>query len=105
MAPAHNAPFTLRPKPAPGRKPKNLAEFIARVNTQAGGFRNLRQEDLLREADTQKDETVEDVEMADGQEEEGGETIKDIRGARDEILRNMECVAYIGNCTSVGLLC
>ncbi|KAL1871981.1 hypothetical protein VTK73DRAFT_1811 [Phialemonium thermophilum] len=85
--------FSLQPPPPDDRKPKTLAEFIARVNAQNGGFRTVREDELhkLVEAEEQGIAESVDVDMSDGSDtEEDGETVKDIKTARDEILWNIE---------------
>lgn len=97
---AGQSPFSIRPIKSPGdRKPKTLAEFIARVNaTHPGGFRALNQADVKRqieEKETKHDGETDspDVQMEDGvarSEEEGDtEASKDMGAARMEVLRNI----------------
>lgn len=85
-------PLSLRPFPVADEKPKNLAEFIARVNAQPGGFRSIT-EDKLREelrnsgdpdaADDQDEEVSEAAGEADVAERDPGV-------ARIEVLKNIE---------------
>lgn len=95
MAPSAGWPFSLRPTPAGDRKPKNLAEFIARVNGGGGGgFRNVREDDLRKELEAQKNGIADstNADMADVSDNENEtEPAGDARAARDEILRNIEC--------------
>ncbi|KAF4976215.1 hypothetical protein FZEAL_7078 [Fusarium zealandicum] len=103
MAPGDDGqPLSLRPHPVADRKPKNIAEFIARVNAEPGGFRalsetQLRDEAVAREAtngETQ-DKDV-DVDMAetgnDEDEDEEGEqdAARDPQEVRLEVLRNID---------------
>lgn len=86
-------PFSsLQPLPIGGRKPKNVGEFIARIQAERG-FRNvteasLREEIAAKESADVKDE---DVTMT-GSDDEQDEAPKDIRVVRAEILRNIEYV-------------
>jgi mediator of RNA polymerase II transcription subunit 17 len=46
--------FVLRPVPQSDRRPKNLAEFIARVNADRG-FRNVTEESLRKELEAESE--------------------------------------------------
>ncbi|KFA53925.1 hypothetical protein S40293_01832 [Stachybotrys chartarum IBT 40293] len=94
-------PLSLRPFPVANQKPKTLAEFIARVNAQPGGFRATTKEKLEEEirASESKDGAAdgEDVQMSDGEgddsasnEGEPESSIKDPNQARMEVLRDMD---------------
>jgi mediator of RNA polymerase II transcription subunit 17 len=103
MAPGHDdQPLSLRPNPVADRRPKNIADFIARVNAQPGGFRALS-EDKLREEIAARDAANgdaaedKDVHMAEtGQDEddedEDQEAERDPQEVRMEVLRNIEQV-------------
>lgn len=87
-------PLSLRPFPVADKAPKNLAEFIARVNTQSGGFRDVTQDKI--QDDIKSRETVhggdsdqDDVDMSDGGLDD--ELVKDPAAARLEVLKNIEC--------------
>ncbi|KAI0101388.1 subunit 17 of mediator complex-domain-containing protein [Nemania sp. FL0031] len=72
---AHNQiPFALRPWPTGDKKPQNLAEFFSRMNTQPGGFRDLREDDLRREMQAKQQ----------GQLNNGGTSSSDEGGDEDE---------------------
>jgi mediator of RNA polymerase II transcription subunit 17 len=96
---ANPSPFSIRPIKAPGdRKPKSLAEFIARVNaTHPGGFRALNQADVKKQIEENKkkqhgDADSPDVHMDDGagsEEEADAEAGKDLGAAKMEMLRNI----------------
>lgn len=100
-------PLSLRPFPVANQKPKTLAEFIARVNAQPGGFRATTKEKLEEEicANQSKDgaDDVEDMQMSDGEgddsasnEGEPESSIKDPNQARMEVLRDMEYGSHHG---------
>ncbi|KAL7900789.1 subunit 17 of mediator complex domain-containing protein [Trichoderma sp. SZMC 28014] len=85
-------PLSLRPFPVADQKPKNLAEFIARVNAQPGGFRSITEEKLREEL-----RNSEDPDAADDQDEELSEAAgeadvaeKDPNVARMEVLKNID---------------
>lgn len=85
-------PLSLRPFPVADQKPKNLAEFIARVNAQPGGFRSITEDKLREEL-----RNSEDPEAAADQDEEMSEAAgeadvaeKDPNVARMEVLKNIE---------------
>lgn len=96
---ASHSPLSIRPiKPAGDRKPKTLAEFIARVNaTHPGGFRALNQADVKKQIEEEGRKQhggthSPDVQMEDGplSEEEGdAEANKDLGAARMEVLRSI----------------
>lgn len=97
MASGSSMPFSsLQPTPTGGRKPKNLGEFIARVQAERG-FRNVTEESLKKEIEDRKNGVVDlkaqevDTAMADGNEDE--EEPADANAARLEVLRNIE---YVG---------
>ncbi|KAM0417291.1 hypothetical protein ACHAPT_012732 [Fusarium lateritium] len=106
---AHNdQPLSLRPNPVADRKPKNIADFIARVNSQPGGFRALSEEKLRDDILAARDAVVngdaqdkdKDVDMAgtgqdedeEDEEEEDQEATRDPQEVRMEVLRNIEHV-------------
>lgn len=89
-------PLSLRPFPVAGKEPKNLADFIARVNAQAGGFRALTETKLHEEIRAGGDSNgaaveQDDVEMADAADDDDA-AAKDVSAARMEVLRNIEYV-------------
>lgn len=96
---ANQSPFSIRPIKASGdRRPKTLADFIARVNaTHPGGFRALNQADVKRQIEERAkkqhgDADTPDVHMEDGagsDEEADAEATKDLGAARMEVLRNI----------------
>ncbi|KAJ4386412.1 RNA polymerase II mediator complex subunit [Gnomoniopsis smithogilvyi] len=55
--------FALPPLPVGDRKPKSIAEFIARVNTERGGFRNVTQDSLDKEIEDETAGLVESKEV------------------------------------------
>lgn len=80
-------PLSLRPFPVADQKPKNLAEFIARVNAQPGGFRSITEEKLREEL-----RNSEDPDAADDQDEELSEAAGEADVAeRDPVLRGWKC--------------
>ncbi|KAG5927153.1 hypothetical protein E4U42_002564, partial [Claviceps africana] len=94
MTSADDPPLSLRPFPVADRAPKNLAEFIARVNTQPGGFRavteeKLRDEIRSRENTAAADSDPDDVDMSDAGHEEDPDS-QDPGLARIEVLKNIE---------------
>lgn len=98
MATHSQTPFSLRPWPTRDKKPQNLAEFIARVNAQPGGFRGLNEAELRQDVEAKKRGTLEDggVDGSDDEEEDDDEADeakrKNALVAREEFLRNIESV-------------
>ncbi|KAL0937743.1 RNA polymerase ii mediator complex component [Colletotrichum truncatum] len=92
MASGSSMPFSsLHPTPNGGRKPKNLGEFIARVQAERG-FRNVTEESLKQEIEDRNDGVAEvkeeDTPMAD--EKENEEEPADANAARMEVLKNID---------------
>ncbi|CAM1501804.1 Fc.00g037880.m01.CDS01 [Cosmosporella sp. VM-42] len=94
-------PLSLRPTPVADGKPKNIAEFIARVNAQPGGFRALDEKKLREEIRAREElkrreengeimstEEDEDVDMSDGQDDD--DDANDPDKAREEVLKNID---------------
>ncbi|KAF4460769.1 calcium channel yvc1 [Fusarium albosuccineum] len=118
MAPGDDGqPLSLRPHPVADRKPKNIAEFIARVNAQPGGFRalseaKLRDEIAARET-TDGDVQGKDVDMAgtsqddddddDDDEDEDQDATKDPQEVRMDVLKNLEYVVSYQHPTSIAI--
>lgn len=109
MASSNQSPqalFSVRPlQPLNDRRPKNLSEFISRVNAQAGGFRNVRQDELQKQVEEKRqklhhDGNDDDVHMYDGTADEEDEQAdsdsetKDLTAARNNMLRNIEYAPY-----------
>ncbi|KAH6605181.1 rna polymerase ii mediator complex component srb4 [Trichoderma cornu-damae] len=92
MSSGEGPPLSLRPFPVADQKPKNLAEFIARVNAQPGGFRSVTEAKLLEELRNSED--AGGVVDHDGDvSEDAGEndvTEKDPNVARMEVLKNID---------------
>ncbi|KAB5559888.1 subunit 17 of mediator complex-domain-containing protein [Coniochaeta sp. 2T2.1] len=96
---SNQSPFSIRSITAPDdRKPKNVAEFIQRVNaTHPGGFRALNVTDVKKKIEEQKQKQNAaldnaDVVMEDGagsDQEASAEAAKDLATARMEVLRNI----------------
>ncbi|KAI2611802.1 subunit 17 of mediator complex-domain-containing protein [Hypoxylon sp. NC1633] len=89
------SPFSLRPWPIGDKKPKNLGEFIARVNAERGGFRNVTEAKLREEVKAQEDGRAEvdgssDSEVPEDLEEADADKSKNVIAAREEFLRNIE---------------
>ncbi|OTA58575.1 hypothetical protein K449DRAFT_373525 [Hypoxylon sp. EC38] len=87
--------FSLRPWPIGDKKPKNLGEFIARVNAEQGGFRNMTEAKLREEITAQENGRVEADDMSDLEDEDEDEEVdadksKKVVAAREEFLKNIE---------------
>ncbi|KAI2472295.1 subunit 17 of mediator complex-domain-containing protein [Annulohypoxylon bovei var. microspora] len=88
-----SSPFSLRPWPTGDKKPKNLSEFIVRVNSERGGFRNVTEAGLREEIAPQDDGQIEIDRSSDGEEEEeevDADKSKNVMAAREEFLNNLE---------------
>lgn len=97
MASGDGQPLSLRPFPVTeaDKQPKSVADFIARINAQPGGFRDVKEADLtqkLREQEPQQQDgdQDDDVDMFDSQEEEEEVTAKDPNVVRIEVARQLE---------------
>lgn len=92
-------PFSLRPWPTGDKKPQNLADFISRVNTQPGGFRNLSEAELRRDIQTHQYGRIENdgppssEDEGEGENDEAEEAAgKSAVVAREDFLKNVESV-------------
>lgn len=99
MAPSADVtPLSLKPFPVADRKPQNVADFIARVNAQPGGFRALSESKLREEAARLRargdgvpdDDDDDDVDMSDGGDDDDADAAPDPQQARIEVLKNVE---------------
>ncbi|KAI1848261.1 hypothetical protein JX266_005974 [Neoarthrinium moseri] len=95
MASISASPFSLRPWPTGDKKPKNLGEFIARVNAERGGFRNVTEAELREEAQAQDEGRLTSANGSPGGESDSDDDAeadksKTIIEAREEFLRNIE---------------
>lgn len=99
--------LSLRPYPVSSRAPKNVADFIARVNAQPGGFRDLTEQRLrdaeLEEARRKGHTARQDAAMSEaGDQDEGDEdededeeqaqedAAKELEQTRADVLRSIE---------------
>jgi mediator of RNA polymerase II transcription subunit 17 len=97
MASGESQPLSLRPVPIPDadKKPKTIADFIGRINSQPGGFRSVTEEQLNQEIEEEEERrrngVDEDVDMSvsdgDGAEDEDE---RDPAAVRMEVLKNIE---------------
>ncbi|RFU80481.1 rna polymerase ii mediator complex component srb4 [Trichoderma arundinaceum] len=97
MSSGDGPPLSLRPFPVADQKPKNLAEFIARVNAQPGGFRSVT-EDKLREELKNSESSDGAADHEEDMSEAGGESEvaeKDPNVARMEVLKNIDIAGNI----------
>lgn len=98
MASTSESPFALRPLPLPQneRKPANIADFIARVNADKGGFRNVTEENLRKELEAGASDVVEskEVDMINSESEMGADaeqlSVEEFHEAVNEVRRNAE---------------
>lgn len=93
MAPAEGPPLSLRPFPVADKNPKNLSDFISRVNALPGGFRAVTEskleEEIRARRDANPEDNGEDVDMSEGDDAEDADA-KDPNLARMEVLKNIE---------------
>ncbi|KAL6889730.1 subunit 17 of mediator complex domain-containing protein [Trichoderma longibrachiatum] len=86
-------PLSLRPFPVADQKPKNLADFIARVNAQPGGFRAVTEAKLreeLKNSESSDGAADEDEDMSSDAGPENEVAEKDPNVARMEVLKNID---------------
>lgn len=86
-------PLSLRPFPVADKSPKNLADFIARVNALPGGFRDVTEAKLRDEMAARADPDAasdDDVSMDEGDEDDEDSANRDPAQARLNVLRNLE---------------
>ncbi|KND89796.1 Mediator of RNA polymerase II transcription subunit 17 [Tolypocladium ophioglossoides CBS 100239] len=93
MAPNDGPPLSLRPFPVADKEPRNLADFITRVNAQSGGFRSVTEAKLHEEIHARQDTNgaarEEGVDMSDAADEDDAAP-KDPNVARMEVLKNID---------------
>jgi mediator of RNA polymerase II transcription subunit 17, fungi type len=95
MAAGNSVPFSLRPWPTGDRRPKDIGEFISRINTE-GGFRNITETELREEIKAQ--EEGRDLDNGDGasevesrsDEEEEADKAKPIEQTKMEVIRQID---------------
>lgn len=95
MASISPSPFSLRPWPTGDKKPKKLGEFIARVNAERGGFRNVTEMELREELHAKEDGRNQSAASSpdsdsDMEVDSDGAKSKTTLEAREEFLRNIE---------------
>ncbi|TQV92097.1 hypothetical protein V2A60_004397 [Cordyceps javanica] len=112
MATGDGPPLSMRPFPVADKSPKNLADFIARVNALPGGFRAVTEAGLEGEIDVRPEvdgeDGAQDVDMTGGplnnnDEDDDGDNdnegdndddedddAKDPQAARMEVLKNID---------------
>ncbi|KAI2632818.1 subunit 17 of mediator complex-domain-containing protein [Xylaria nigripes] len=88
-------PFSLRPWPTGDKKPKNLGEFISRVNANKTGFRLLNEAQLRQEIQAKQQGRIDDGGVEGSSEEEEDDDDEELKGktaavAREEFLRNID---------------
>ncbi|KAI6782565.1 Mediator of RNA polymerase II transcription subunit-like protein [Emericellopsis cladophorae] len=98
-------PLSLRPFPVADKKPKTISDFIGRINTQSGGFRDVTEVKLRNEIarQAQAGPPNDDADMSDGDEEEEEEDADeeeiDPLQAREQVLREIDIAAYHADAT------
>lgn len=90
MASSSTSTFALSPLPVGDRRPKTIAEFIARVNAERGGFRNVTQDSLQKEIEDEASGVVESMEVDmkdDAEDDDFGDQIDplEFRKALEEV--------------------
>ncbi|KAH8157892.1 hypothetical protein CIB48_g10348 [Xylaria polymorpha] len=95
MTTGDQTPFSLRPWPIGDKKPKNLAEFIARVNARPGGFRSLNEAELRRKVQEKQQGSLDDDGMDTSEGEGDDDEVEEAKGktalvAREEFLKNID---------------
>lgn len=90
-------PLSVRPPPVADRKPRNIADFIARVNAQPGGFRTISEaklrEEIAQENVAGGDLQHKDVDMAEADEDDNDDdhdATRDPQEVRMEMFKNLE---------------
>ncbi|ORY60552.1 subunit 17 of mediator complex-domain-containing protein [Pseudomassariella vexata] len=87
------SPFSLRPWPMGDKKPKNLGEFIARVNAEHESFRHVTEAQLREELAAQTDGRLDNGSLEGNSESDSDsetDKTKNVLAARDEILRSID---------------
>ncbi|OTB07456.1 hypothetical protein M426DRAFT_8825 [Hypoxylon sp. CI-4A] len=87
-------PFTFRCWPVGDKGPKDMGEFITRINAERGGFRNVVQADLRQEISVEETDVM-DVDEASDSEDDDSEALEADKSysainAREELLMDLE---------------
>ena len=95
-------PLSVRPPPVADRKPRNIADFIARVNAQPGGFRAISEaklrEEIAQENAAGGDSQHKDVDMAEADEDDNDDdhdATRDPQEVRMEMFKNLEYAKFL----------
>ncbi len=103
MTSGDGPPLSMRPFPVADKSPKNLADFIARVNALPGGFRSVTEtsleEDIHARNETNGEDGAEDVDMSDDDDadddQDDDDDDEDDAGAKDPLAARMEVLKHI----------
>lgn len=98
MASGDGPPLSMRPFPVADKSPKNLADFIARVNALPGGFRSVTETSLAEDIHAHNDTNGEDVDMssdADDNDQDDDDEDDDDASAKDPLVARMEVLKHI----------
>ncbi|KAF7559829.1 hypothetical protein G7046_g4335 [Stylonectria norvegica] len=94
MATSDGPPLSLRPQPVADRKPKNIGEFIARINAQPGGFRGLSEASIREQIKARNEDdgeaADEDTDMSDGPNDDDADAPKELEAVKGEVLRSID---------------
>ncbi|RFN49138.1 calcium channel yvc1 [Fusarium flagelliforme] len=104
-------PLSVRPPPVADRKPRNIADFIARVNAQPGGFRAISEaklrEEIAQENAAGGDSQHKDVDMAEADEDDNyddHDATRDPQEVRMEMFKNLELTSVLSLAGNTALL-
>lgn len=98
MPSTSGSPFALRPLhlPQSDRKPASIGDFIARVNADKGGFRNVTEDGLRKVLEAEANNVMEskEVDMLNGESEVDAVaeqvSLEEYHEAISEVRRNAE---------------
>jgi mediator of RNA polymerase II transcription subunit 17 len=91
-----NLPISLRSWTSNSKDndPRHLPTIIQRINFERGGFHNITEESLRQEiAEAELNNEGDDDGSSEEEDEEEPDRAKELLAARDEILRQIECVS------------
>lgn len=96
MASGDGPPLSMRPFPVADKSPKNLADFIARVNALPGGFRSVTETSLEEDIHARNETDGEDVDMSsDADDDNDDDDDEEDASAKDPVVARMEVLKHI----------
>ncbi|KAJ4145450.1 hypothetical protein LMH87_004300 [Akanthomyces muscarius] len=104
MASGDGPPLSMRPFPVADKSPKNLADFIARVNALPGGFRSVTETSLEEDIHARNETDGEDVDMSSDADDDNDDDDDEDASAKDPVVARMEVLKHIDIASNTAML-